>query len=94
MIENLATVSHAAVVLWPRVELLVGSSTWLRPSNIFEIKAEDLPPFGKTTQKILCSENIVIFYLLVTQKEPIFSVLTPRNSTEIMKLVPGLLEVI
>ena len=30
--------------------------------------------------------NLAIFYLLVTQIEPIFSVLTSRNSTEIMKL--------
>ena len=29
--------------------------------TFYEIKAEDLPPFGKKTRKIFCSENIEIF---------------------------------
>ena len=55
--------------------------------TFYEIKAEDLPPFGKITRKILCWENVVIFYLPVTQNEPIFSISTSPNSTEITKLV-------
>ena len=32
-----------------------------------EIKAEDLPPFGKKRGRFLCSTNIAIFDLPVTQ---------------------------
>ena len=52
----------------------------------YEIKAEDLPPFGKRRGRFLCSENIAIFELPMTQNEP-FSVSTSPNSTEITKLV-------
>ena len=55
--------------------------------TFYEIKAEVLPPFGKTRGRFLCSENIVIFDLPVAQNELIFSVLTSPNSTEITKLV-------
>ena len=40
--------------------------------TFFEIKAEDLPPFGKKRARFLCSENIAIFDLPVTQNKPIF----------------------
>ena len=54
--------------------------------TFFEIKAEDLPPFGKKTRKIfLLGKYSDIFYLPVTQNEPIFSRLTSPNSTEITK---------
>ena len=52
-----------------------------------EIKAEDLPPFGKKCGRFSCSENIAMFYLPVTHNEHIFSVLTSANSTEIAKRV-------
>ena len=55
--------------------------------TFYEIKAEDLPPFGKKSGRFLCSKNIAIFDLQVTQNEPIFSILTSPNSTEITKLV-------
>ena len=56
--------------------------------TFYEIKAEDLPPFGpKKSGRFLCSKNIAIFDLPVTQNEPIFSDLTSPNSTEITKLV-------
>ena len=51
-----------------------------------EIMAEDLPPFGKKRGRFLCSENIAIFYLPVTQNEPIFFISTSPNRTEITKL--------
>ena len=40
--------------------------------TFYEIKAEDLPTFGKKRGRFLCSENIAIFYPPVTQNEPIF----------------------
>ena len=56
--------------------------------TFYEIKAEDLPPFGKKRKRrFSCLENIGLFYLPVTQNEPIFSVLTSPNSTDIAKLV-------
>ena len=51
--------------------------------TFYEIKA----PFGKKLGKNLCLENIAIFYLPVTQKEPVFSISRSPNSTEIKKLV-------
>ena len=52
-----------------------------------EIKA-DLPPFGKKRVRFYARKIIIaIIYLLVTQNEPIFFVLTSPNSTEITKLV-------
>ena len=53
----------------------------------YEIKAEDLPPFGKQRGRFLFLENIGLFYLPVTHNEPIFSVLTSPNSKDITKLV-------
>ena len=59
--------------------------------TFYEIKAEHLPPFGKKKRgRFLYLKNIAlrwVFYLPVTQNEPIFSVLTSPNSTEITKLV-------
>ena len=52
-----------------------------------EIKAEDLPPLAKKRGRIVCSEKIAIFVLPVTQNEPIFSISTSPNSTEITKLL-------
>ena len=40
--------------------------------TFYEIKAEDLPPFGKQRGRFLFSENIGLFDLPVTQNEPIF----------------------
>ena len=54
--------------------------------TFYEIKAEDLPPFGKRRAIFLWSENIAIFEQPMTQNEP-FSVSTSPNSTEITKLV-------
>ena len=39
--------------------------------TFYEIKV-DRPPFGKKRGRFLCSENIGLFYLSVTQNEPIF----------------------
>ena len=40
--------------------------------TFYAIKAEDLRPFNnKKRGRFLCSENIAIFYLPVTQNEPI-----------------------
>ena len=54
-------------------ERCMGYATWADIPTFEEIKPEDLPPFGKKHGRFLCSENIAIFYLLVTQNEPIFS---------------------
>ncbi len=40
--------------------------------TFYEIKVEDRPPFGKKRRRFLCSENIGLFYLPVTQNDPIF----------------------
>ena len=55
--------------------------------TFYAIKAEDLPPFNKKMRKIFVLGKYSDFYLPVTQNEPIFSVLTSPNSTDIAKLV-------
>ena len=64
-------------------------SSWPNPDlpTFYEIKAEDLPPLCTNPGRFLGSENIAIFYLPVTQNDPIFSVSTSPNTTEITKLV-------
>ena len=52
--------------------------------TFYEIKAEDLHPFGKNRKRFFWLENIAIF---LSQNEPIFSVSTLPNSTEITKLI-------
>ena len=64
-------------------ERCMGYATWAELPKFEEIKPEDFPPFGKKGGRILCSENITIFYLLVTENEPIIPVLTSPNNTEI-----------
>ena len=48
--------------------------------------AEDLPTFGEKTREIFMLKKIAMFYLPVTQNEPIFSISASPNSTEITKL--------
>ena len=55
--------------------------------TFYEIKAEDLPPFGRKTGRFFARKIWRFFYLPVTQNEQIFSVSTTPNSTEITKLI-------
>ena len=48
--------------------------------TFYEIKAEDLPPFGKKCGRFFGSENITIFHLPMTQNEP-FLVRNNNTST-------------
>ena len=65
-----------------------GSTVHADLPTFYEKKVEDLPPFGKKTRKeFLCSENIAIFSLPMTQNEPIFPISTSPNRREITKLV-------
>ena len=58
---------------------------YCRPPTFCEI---NLSPFGKKkAEDFYARKNIAIFDLPVTQNEPIFSILTSPNSTEITKLV-------
>ena len=51
------------------------------------MKAEDLPPSGKkNAEDFMLGKNCDV-YLPMTQNEPMFSVLTSPNSTEIAKLI-------
>ena len=91
---NIHTHCHSSSILW--CVTLPNDGGMGRPGTtmyipdlptFYAIKAEDLLPFGQKHGRFLCSENIEIFYLPVTQNEPIFPVLTSTNSTEITKLL-------
>ena len=72
--ENIPTERVGSTDVGSRIEGGIWETDKLLNTDLptfYEIKAEDLPPFGKK----------------MTQNEPIFSVLTSPNSTEITKLV-------
>ena len=58
-----------------------------RPSNILRNEGRRSSSFWQITQAIFMLGKIALFYLPVTQNEPIFSISTSPNFTELTKLV-------
>ena len=68
--------------------MIYGADTWATGlPTYYEMKAEDLPPFGKKMRKIFMLGKFSDIWSAGDTEWAYFSILTSPNSTEITKLV-------